>query len=313
MEHEWLADAACWLMKNYDWRLFAMHVHCPDWAYHAFANKIDPSTAENLEVAELYSRIELDFYRSIDRMIGRIVQSAGKDAIIVITSDHGAKPTGYRFDPRTILEEAGLLVYKEVNGEKVINWDETKAIPQRSCYIYVNLKGRDPKGVVSPKDYSKVQDEIIKALYDYTDQKTGLKPVIFALKKEDARILGLYGDRIGDVIFALRGEFGGQHGAHLTTVSYGIGSLKGLLIMAGPGIKEGYKLERTVWLMDIVPTICFLAEFPVPKDAEGSIIYQALKDPNLKLRELRTLRRNYQRVIEALEKEKALNHTYYMG
>ncbi|RJS84440.1 hypothetical protein CW702_02465 [Candidatus Bathyarchaeota archaeon] len=313
MEHEWLADAASWLMRNYDWSFFAMHVHCPDWAYHAFSNKIDPSTAENAETAELYGRVELEFYKSIDRMIGRICKAAGEDALIVITSDHGAKPTGRRFDPRIVLENAGLLVYKEANGERVVDWKRTKAIPQRSCYIYVNLRGRDPEGSVPPEEYNKVQDEIIKALYDYTDPETGIKPVIFALKKEDARVIGLYGDRIGDVIFALRGEFGGQHGPHLTTVSYGIGSLKGLLIMAGPGIKEGFTIKRTVWLTDIIPTVCYLAEFPIPRDAEGSIIYQALKDPDTKLKELRTLRRNYRRVLEALEKERSLEHTYYMS
>jgi len=313
MEHEWLADAAKWLMENHEWSLFAMHAHCPDWAYHAFANKVDPTTAKSPEEAELYGKVEVGFYQSLDRMIGRIVEAAGENALVIITSDHGAKPSGRRFDPRAVLEAAGLLVYKDVDGERVVDWSRTKAIPQRSCYIYVNLKGRDPDGIVPPEDYRKVQDAVIKALYDYTDPETGLKPVIFALRKEDARVIGLYGDRIGDVVFALREEFGGQHGAHLTTVGYGIGSLKGLLIMAGPGVKEGHILKRTVWLTDVVPTICYLAEFPVPKNAEGAIIYQALKDPDCKIKELRTLRRNYERLKDALEKEKALTHTYYMS
>jgi len=290
-----------------------MHAHCPDWAYHAFSNKIDPSTAKSPEEAKLYGEVELRFYQSLDKMIGRIIKEAGEDALIVITSDHGAKPSGRQFDPRAILERAGLLVYKEVNGKRVIDWSKTKAIPQRSCYIYVNLAGRDPNGIVPPEDYGKVQDAIIKALYDYTDPETGIKPVVFALKKEDARIIGLYGDRIGDVIFAIRGEFGGQHGAHITTAKYGIGSLKGLLIMAGPGIKEGYTLKRTVWLADIVPTICYLAELPIPKDAEGAIIYQALKDPDCKIRELKRVRESYEKIKEAFEKERMLTHTYYMG
>ena len=313
MEHNWLADAACWLMRNYEWTLFAMHAHCPDWAYHAFSNKIDPLTAESPKEAKLYGEVELRFYQSLDKMIGRIVREAGEDTLIIITSDHGAKPSGHRFDPRAILERAGLLVYKEVNGKRVIDWSKTKAIPQRSCYIYVNLAGRDPNGIVSPEDYGKIQDEIIKALYDYTDPETGIKPVVFALKKEDARVIGLYGDRIGDVIFAIRGEFGGQHGAHITTAKYGIGSLKGLLIMAGPGIKKSYTLKRTVWLTDIVPTICYLTELPIPRDAEGAIIYQALEDPDCKISELKRVRKNYERIKEAFEKERMLTHTYYMG
>jgi len=62
------------------------------------------------------------------------------------------------------------------------------------------------------EDFEKVRDEIIKTFYEYTDNKTGKKPVLFALKRENARVIGLHGDRIGDVIFALSPEFGEQHG-----------------------------------------------------------------------------------------------------
>ena len=83
--------------------------------------------------------------------------------------------------------------------------------------------------------------------------------------------------------------------------------------MAGSGIKKGHTLKRTVWLTDIIPTVCHLAELPTPTHAEGAVIYQALEDPDHKLRELQTLRRNYKKLKEALEKERDLTHTYYMG
>ncbi|RKY64317.1 MAG: hypothetical protein DRQ08_07905, partial [Candidatus Latescibacterota bacterium] len=158
--------------------------------------------------------------------------------------------------------------------------------------------------------YEKVREEVIRALYDYTDPETGKKPIALALKREDARIIGLYGDRVGDIVYAINPEFGGQHGPHLPTARFGLGDLRGLFVMAGPGVKKGVVLERTVRLEDIVPTICYLAEIPVPRDAEGGIIYQALEDPDLKLDELRKLRRNYRRLQEAFEKERALGHTY---
>ena len=313
MEHRWLAEASRRLMDKYPWKLFFMHAHCPDWAYHAFINRIDPSTAKDPAEAELYGRVELEFYRSLDRMVGRILEGVSlEDTLVVLVSDHGAKPTTRRFDPRVILEKAGLLVYKVENGERKVDWSRTKAIPQRSSYIYVNLKGRDPQGIVDPGEYDKVRDEIIKALYDYTDPETGLKPVVFALKKEDAMIIGLHGDRVGDVVYGLRAEYGGQHGVIVTTAEYGIGSLKGLLIMAGPGVKKGVVVDRTVWLTDVAPTICHLMELPIPKQAEGGIIYQALEDPDQKTKELKKLRRNYQRLLEAYKKEAELTHTYFM-
>ncbi len=99
-----------------------------------------------------------------------------------------------------------------------------------------------------------------------------------ALKREDARLLGLYGDRIGDVVYAVSEYYGGTHG-QLPTARDGIGSLRGLLVMAGAGLKRGYVLTRTVHATDIMPTVCHLTGLPVPKDAEGGIIYQALEEP----------------------------------
>ena len=61
-----------------------------------------------------------------------------------------------------------------------------------------------PRGSWHPEDYVSVQNEVIKALYDYTDPETGLKPIGFAFKKQNARFLDLYGDSTGDVVLLLR-------------------------------------------------------------------------------------------------------------
>jgi predicted AlkP superfamily phosphohydrolase/phosphomutase len=158
---------------------------------------------------------------------------------------------------------------------------KSKCFPERSVYVYINLKGRDPEGIVEPADYEKVQQQIIDALLSYVDPKTGQRQVALALSKRDARILGLYGDNIGDVVYALYPCFSGQHGNILPAAEWGIGSLKALLSFNGPGIKRGYRLERTCNLIDIVPTICYLLDLPLPAQAEGAVIYQALINPNL--------------------------------
>ena len=115
---------------------------------------------------------------------------------------------------------------------------------------------------------------------------------------------------MGDIVYALTPDFGGQHGNLLPTAQYGVGDLRGLFIMSGPGVKKGCVLQRTVWLTDIVPTVCHLAELPIPRDAEGAVIYQALEDPDFRLKELQQLRKNYERLSNAFEKEQQLTHTY---
>lgn len=276
MEHKYFEDAAVYLMKNKEWTLLMMHMHAPDWLYHHAIppRKWDPHSDEyeGPEKAKYYEKIELEVYKIIDETIDKIIKAAGENVLTIIISDHGARACGYEFSPVEPLAKAGLLVRKG----KSIDLYKSKAIPAHGPWIYVNLKGRYTHGVVEPSEYEEVQEQIIEALYSYVDPKTNKRPVILALKKKDARLLGLYGDRIGDVVYALRDDYGKLHG-QLPTCEYGIGSLKGLLIMAGPGIKKGYVLKRTVHATDIVPTVCYLLDLPVPKNAEGGIIYQALE------------------------------------
>ena len=319
----WLADAASYLLKNKDWDLFFMHNHVPDSMYHFFATRMDPATAKSPDEAKFWQDVELSLYQSIDRMIGKIISAADKDTLIIIVSDHGAKATTKKFSIFKILRDKGFLAFKD--GEDIdgalkrvpqIDWSRTKAFPcPPCCYIRINLKGRDPDGIVEPEDYEKVREEIINALYDYTDPETGKKPIRLALRREDARILGLYGDHVGDIVFAIGGDFMGQHGPHLPTDEWGIGSQKGLLIMKGPGIKRNYILKRTVELIDIVPTICYLMDLPIPRDAEGGIIYQALENPNFKIEETEKLRREYEELKrryelleQVIESESHLSH-----
>jgi len=302
MMHVWLADAAAYLLRNKPWDLYFMHIHTPDTMHHRFATQMDPATAKSPEEAQHWQEVELEVYRSIDRAIAKILSAVDEEeTLIIMTSDHGAKATTRRFGVQGVLASAGLLTLKRPTGAEPrprpplrarrrglpVDWTKTKAVPQRSCYIYVNVKGRDPDGIVEPgEEYERVRDQVIKALYEYTDPETGKKPFTLALRREDARIIGLYGDRVGDIVYALSSDFGGQHGSQLPTEEFGIGALKGLLIMKGPGVKRNHVMKRTAWLMDIVPTICHLMDLPIPRDAEGAILYQALEDPDAKLKEL---------------------------
>lgn len=161
----------------------------------------------------------------------------------------------------------------------MVDWAKTRAIGEGAVHIWINLKGRDPHGIVEPADYRRVQDEIINCLYDYKDPETGKRPVVLALRKEDARFIGLHGDWVGDVIYGISGDFGAQHAPQVPTAQYGIGDLHGLFALSGANIRQGVALERTVWIQDMVPTICYIAGWPVPRDAEGAVVFQALQDP----------------------------------
>ena len=70
----------------------------------------------------------------------------------------------------------------------------------------------------------------------------------------------------------------------------------GFVVMVGPGIRKGKSIRRNMKLEDVVPTLCYLGELSVPIDCEGGVLYQALEDPDMKIKELRSCRRNYERL-----------------
>jgi hypothetical protein len=70
----------------------------------------------------------------------------------------------------------------------------------------------------------------------------------------------------------------------------------GFIAINGPGVRKGASLKRNVKIEDIVPTLCYLGEISVPANCEGGILYQAIEDPDMKIKELRSCRRNYERL-----------------
>ena len=328
-ENQWLTDASLHLLQNKPWDIFCTHLHTVDWLYHYLTLKIDPATATNPQEAEYWQGIELSLYQSVDRALARLLSVADEHTLVVVVSDHGAKAETTFFNVNDILEEAGLLTYlpsveeghgevdktvgamppgfqktvKAYEGLHRVDWSKTKAVGQRFVHVYVNVKGRDPHGIVEPgEDYQQTVRQIIDALYRWADPETGKRPIALALGGEDRRIIGHHGDRSGDVVYAVTPEFGVEHGPHLSTGKHGIGDLHGTFIIAGPGIKQGVEIDRTVWLTDVVPTICYAAGLPVPEQCEGAVTYQAMEDPDAKQKRLESLERNVERLKRMVER-----------
>jgi len=310
LEDVWLGEAAYYLMTTKDWDIFYMHAHAPDHTYHLILNRLDHDPDEGLR--RRLAELELGFYRSLDGMIGRILEAAGEDALVAVVSDHGACPTDPNYKPVSIskiLADAGLLRFSDDEG-RTIDWSRTLAFEDRSVYIWVNLRSRFPDGCVDEADYERVREEVIRALLSYRDPGTGRCPFAFVLRREEAAMLGLGGDRVGDLVFGMYPDAPGEHGRQITSGEYSIGSMKGLFLLSGPGVKKGVTLKRPVNIADLVPTLCYLTGLPVPEHCEGGVIYQALEDRNGPWGELEGLRKKYTKLEETIRTMRSLTHSY---
>ena len=199
MSNRWMEQVAVHLIEREQWDLFFMHIHSIDWFYHVASTKLDSTQNADEGERRLYEQAELRIYESMDRMMGAILSAAEDEPhLTVVVSDHGATSYTRHAPTREILVEAGLIVADETqpspdlepshddlvaNWERAyweptdtVDWTRTLAVPQRSCYVYINLKGRDPHGVVEERDYEDVQERIRDALLSYRDPQTGLCP-----------------------------------------------------------------------------------------------------------------------------------------
>ncbi len=291
---DWYSAASIYLLKKEDWDLFFIQTHAVDHCQHSWFNTADPHTAPSREKSDEYMGYLKRVYQAADKIIGRVIdQCADEDTLVVVVSDHGAKcyetlimdEAGWDrgFAAREVLKKAGLGVMKKDpgTGKEVYDWSKTRAAAIRDCFIYVNLKGRDPEGIVEPgEEYDRVVEQAITAMRTYIDPKLGLAPFSLVLKREDARILGHYTQRSGDIVYSVDERYAYTHGQQLPASRLGIGSMRFLLIMAGHLLKKDLRLERNLNLVDVTPTICHIMKLPIPKNCEGAIIYQALENPD---------------------------------
>lgn len=289
---DWLYTAVEGLLThNADWDLFYMHSHPIDWFYHGWLHEID---SPDETIRQRARTMERRIYEIEDRLLGRLMKLFGDETVVCVCSDHGATPIGPILNTAEALKSAGLCsyepkksenywdIYEETEGfNYVLDVTKSLAVPQRYMFVYVNLEGKYPGGIVKAEDYEKVRDQIIDALLDYKHPETGERPILLAVRREDAQVFGMGGAQSGDVVYALKPEYMAEHGYGFPTGESGCGSLKNLLMWRGPNIRKGFRYERPRWLADIVPTLCYLTGGPIPADAEGAPMYQIMEDPNL--------------------------------
>jgi hypothetical protein len=76
------------------------------------------------------------------------------------------------------------------------------------------------------------------------------------------------------------------------------------LAFYGTGINsKAGSLQRSCHARDILPTLAYIADFPITNACTGAILYQALKSPNLKLEEIGKLKEAIVRMEGALARD----------
>ncbi len=125
-----------------------------------------------------YQHVIRDYYRYVDKEIGELIEGIDEDTVIIVLSDHGVKRM-----------EGGLCVNEWLMKEKYlslsaypkkltslskleVNWDRTMVWGEGGYYgrIYLNVKGREPQGVIAPNDVEKIRAELKQGMEELSDE-----------------------------------------------------------------------------------------------------------------------------------------------
>lgn len=290
LQVDWQIDAIHYMIEKKDVKAIFSHMHNVDMQEHRFIRFMSEGDKGYQEEygaknVEMYQKFMDDVYDQTDRYLGAFLHLLDEGWTIIITSDHAQvcpehKPPliGDMSVNVRVMQELGYTNLKhdaEGNELPEIDWETTKAVAVRECNIYINLKGRDPHGIVDPKDKYELEEQIMTDLYGYKDKKTGHRVIALALRNKDAVLLGYGGPECGDICYWVAEGYNVDHADGLST-TYGDceTSLSPIFVAAGPGIKKGYKTDRFIRQIDVTPTIAALMNVPFPAQCEGAPVYQ---------------------------------------
>lgn len=306
-EHEeWIAlqnvrdrawtDLACRLMAEDRTELTAVVLDGPDKIQHLFWRYVDPDCeagAPGPETDRIRALVD-DFYRRMDDNIRRMVEAAGPETNVILTSDHGFGPTTEIFYVNQWLAEHGYLVWSEAamadsRGQLtsdrmrdhlgMIDWRRTRAFcatpSSNGIYIKPWLNGAG----VHPDSYMDFALELRRKLLDWRDPATGT-PVVTGAEMNKMRGLP-YVEPCPDITLHLRdGGFVSILNSDRIVVpralADGTHRPEGIFVGHGPDFRRDETLDP-LSLLDITPLMLALLGLPVPGTLEGRVPVAALE------------------------------------
>jgi len=251
------------------------------WRYHDSAHRL-------FQPGNPYEHAILDYYTYLDREIGNLLDVLPPETAVLVVSDHGAKNMVGGIAINEWLMHNGYLELKEHPSEQtplqydMIRWQGTRAWGEGGYYsrIFMNVKGREPMGVVRMEEYERLRDELTRRLEGMKDEQGRMlgtrvfKPQ--AIYRECRNIppdLIVY---FGDLNWRSLGSIGSgklYHYKNDTGPDDANHSQHGLYILARNcdlGRANSSRCKRMDKnILDVAPTLLELLGLDVPRDLSG--------------------------------------------
>jgi len=171
-----------------------------------------------------------------------------------------------------------------------IDWSKTQAFSDdQRPYIWINLAGRFPRGIVKLDEYDRVCNNIVRGLrelknpdgtpairqvhriadFGFRILDLPVPDIVFSVWDDGAyQVAPSFRRQPGEGVLATRPQFAGRgewNACHRHD---------GIWIAAGAPIRAGQRVDASI--CDLAPTILHLMGLPVPEEMDGRVLMEAL-------------------------------------
>ena len=282
-----------------NWDLLVGVIETTDRVQHMMWRLTDPQhPMYDAELARLYGGSIEQMYRRADAFVGDVLGRLEPGTAVMIVSDHGFHSFRWSVNLNTWLVEKGYMaLHGQAPGEKKlddlfgggtfwenVDWSRTRAYAMGLGQIYVNLKGREGRGIVNPgAEYDALMASIATDLKAMQDPRDGARVVRNVYQRDDIYQGPFFNDAAElQVGFedgyrtswqtALGGtpprliepnmkKWSGDHGSFDYAITAGV-----LISNAKPN-------TSTPRIIDIAPTVLKYFGLTIPQDLDGKPIF----------------------------------------
>lgn len=155
------------------WRVFFGVLSFPDRIQHVFWRDLDPQhPAHDPGAAAERGNVIVEAYKEVDRFVGAVISGVlEEDDLLLVASDHGFAPWRWSVNLNVWLAREGYLAGRPDGGRTLadglgrpaftqLDFSRTRAYALGLGRIWLNLRGREPRGSVPPGQAAALMEEI---------------------------------------------------------------------------------------------------------------------------------------------------------